>query len=122
MARRTLVLLVLLAVVAPSASADDWEDCVQERRLALVIKGCTRIIRSDPGMISAYYHRARAYERSGRIGRAIADRSRLIRLDPSSFAYRARDRLFRRRGEYKRALADFNKDNRTQPDRQLCLL
>jgi tetratricopeptide (TPR) repeat protein len=105
----SLTLFMLISAAAPPAIADDWENCIQERRLALAIKGCTRLLRRDPRNITANYHRARAYERSGRIGRAIADRSRIIRVDPSSFAYRARGLLFRLQGDYKRAVRDFSK-------------
>ncbi|HYL32007.1 MAG TPA: tetratricopeptide repeat protein [Stellaceae bacterium] len=108
------VVIVFLVVAASSRAQsrdDDWAHCYGVDADA-AIAGCSAILSAGEGapveLAVAALNRALAYDAKGEIGRAIADYSLAIRLQPD-FG-RALDRRgldYIRQAEYDRAIADF---------------
>lgn len=68
------------------ASADELQDCQQDRDQDLVISGCTGVIRSDPKAAWAYDKRAFARRGKRNFKQAIEDYTRAIEIDPTNIA------------------------------------
>src|SRR5260221_502233 len=111
----------LFAATAPAAGASraDWDACKgddPDRSIA----ACTRIIqgRGETAKDSAIAHHERglSYKSKGEFGRANADLSDAIRLDPNyAEAYYLRGVTYGNKGDIDRAIADFSESIRLEP-------
>jgi tetratricopeptide (TPR) repeat protein len=109
---RRLLLSTAVAIVSASmlVFADDAQDCLQQKDPQLRIKGCSEIIRRNPGDAAAYHNRAVAYGQAGDTDRAIADYTKAIEIAPNSAAaYDNRGRAYASKGDYVHAVADVTK-------------
>jgi tetratricopeptide (TPR) repeat protein len=115
---RSIVFCMGLIMAVPAAFADAAADCNQDDDNDRTINGCTALIEKGAPDISNYRHRGDAYhakclDAEGSLpdcGRAIADYTKAIALDPKyDDAYIARGRAYSRIGDHDRAMADFNK-------------
>jgi len=127
--------LALLAAVplAPMASAQDAEPgegesalvdgCRQSESPILRIEACTRLIeareqgtgKGNPAW--AFTNRALAYERTGRLERALADLNTALLLDPGyAVGYNNRGNLHFRMGNLESAIADHAQAVEIRPD------
>jgi tetratricopeptide (TPR) repeat protein len=85
--RRVTIVTVVLPVVgiASAARAGDWEDCRSEAA-DQAVAACTRLLGRDQlssaDRAKAYFQRARAYDKQKDYGRAIADYTAALRLNP----------------------------------------
>ena len=116
MRRRTWIFPLVLAagaIFAIEAKADDWDAC-KNANPDVSIYGCSAII--DDGtelpenLANAHYLRGNAYYRKTEFGRAIADYTDVIALDPDyANAYVLRGTAFEQQGRKQRAIADYRK-------------
>jgi TPR repeat protein len=107
-------LFALGAAASAPASASDIDDCngAGGANWSTISAACTRIIQGPPSgaLQTAYNNRGNASFAKGEHGRAIADYSRAIELDPAdATAYFNRGRSFGITGQASQALADFSK-------------
>lgn len=101
------------AMFAIEARAGDWDACKNDNP-DVSIFGCTAII--DAGtdqtenIANAHYLRGNAYYRKTEFGRAIADYSEVIALDPDyANAYVLRGAAYEQQGKKQKAVADYSK-------------
>jgi tetratricopeptide (TPR) repeat protein len=116
---RFVIVLLLVAMWVPPATADDRKNCASgapDRGIA----ACTAIIKkrgeTKKNLADAYYNRGEAYFKKQDYEHAIADYSEAVRLDPRfSRAFVARGDSSRLIAEYDRALADLAEAIRLDP-------
>lgn len=121
------VAFILGIVLGGSAGAQSLQQFVAQcsgNIDALVIQGCTGILRSAgisrKNLAVAYVTRGSAYTRQGDFDSAIADFTDAIRRNPSSLpAYYNRGNVYFAREEFDNAIADFNLAISLQPDHVL---
>lgn len=124
--RTSLAAGVLLAAVIPAGAQDATgealsADCSQSESPILRIEACTRLIEgSEDGEGNpawAFTNRALAYERTGRLDRALADLNTALLLDPEyAVGYNNRGNLHARMGNLDAALADHAQAVELEPD------
>ncbi len=106
-------LLLAATSVQADAEADRWA-CVEAPSPETGIAACTRLITScslNPyeGSV-AYYNRAVAYERLGKLDLAIADHGQAAKLDPKNWkAFYNRGNIYRRTGRNRKAIRDYDR-------------
>ncbi len=111
-----------IALPCLAAPVDDRTICgAQETPPDAKIAACTRLIKSrklgDVLLSAAFNNRATGYIAKRDLGRALADYTEAIRLDPDSgTAYYNRGRILEKRGELDRALADYASAIRGAPE------
>ncbi len=116
------VIAVALALAAPAARADKYDDCEQLADPDLAIRACSWIIRNGkrPETVSiaqAHSNRGYAYAEKGQFDRAIRDFNKAIKGDPKDDnAYNYRGVAYMKKKQYARALADFNKAIGLEPN------
>jgi len=113
--------IILLPLLAGTSLAQDAKRCALGRdNPDASIPACTRIIERGPkaGRASALHNRGIAHASKGDLGKAIADVSEGIRLDPKpAFRYQERGELRHRNGDYSEALADLDRAITIDPKR-----
>jgi tetratricopeptide (TPR) repeat protein len=90
MSHRTIIWLAALAIqigAGPSARADDWSECKDEKAKAdVAISACTRLITAGKtkgnDLAITYYNRAISYRQKNDNDRALADYNESIRINP----------------------------------------
>jgi tetratricopeptide (TPR) repeat protein len=98
---KRLTLTILLSCWSPLAWADAAPDCSQDKDIDLRIDGCTRFIKKNPKIASAYENRGLAYLDKGDWDRAIADATNAIRRNPRyGAAYQRRSFAYAKTGDY----------------------
>ena len=94
-------------LLAGPARADDRTVCAAARSSFAAIAACTRVINSGDRSPYLYYNRGYNEQRWGDIGRAIADYTEAIRLEPGNSYYLSeRSDALRLKGDYDLAIAD----------------
>src|SRR5262249_50503096 len=111
--------MLLAAVPAAAALADDFRTCAQAPGDA-AITACTRAIASGryrgKELARLHYNRGVEYDNKGELDRAIDDYTEAIRLDPRDADYfAARGIAWRAKGELDRAIADYTEAIRLDP-------
>jgi hypothetical protein len=116
MRRRTWFFPLALAacvMFAIEARSGDWDACKNDNP-DVSIFGCTAIIDAgtdqSENIRNAHYLRGNAYYRKTEFGRAIADYSEVIALDPDyANAYVLRGTAYEQQGRKQKAVADYRK-------------
>lgn len=109
------VFAVALAMAAPGARADKYDDCQQLVDTDLAIRACTWIIRNGKpselvSVAQAHSNRGYAYAEKGQFDRAIQDYNKAIKGDPKDDnAYNYRGVAYMKKKQYARAVTDYNK-------------
>lgn len=103
--------LLLTALLATSAAADDLKMCIYESG-DVAIEACNRSINSGRyqgvDLANAYINRAAELIAKKQYDRGISDANVAIKLFPmSTLAYTNRGRAYQLKGDLKRALSDF---------------
>ena len=111
---RVAAIGIFFGVFAGAAWADALSDCASKPNLDQRIQGCTEAIAQNAAnkrqLTSAYNLRGSAYALKGDFGRAIADLTKGIELDPiQAVFYAARGEAYRFKGDVDRAIADYNR-------------
>ncbi len=89
-----------------------FSDCNQRANADRQIRGCTQIIErgkreSEKNRAGAYNNRGAAYQKKGKVDRAIADYTQAIRLKPNfATAYNNRGVAYEKKGKVDRAAYD----------------
>ena len=97
-------------LVAGATHAGPLEDCEQSNYPPRVIKGCSMVLRQDPGNVVAYYKRGLGHVDTRSFDLAIADFDKAIELDPKhAKAFDWRSTAYLENGDSGRALADLEK-------------
>jgi tetratricopeptide (TPR) repeat protein len=98
--------LTLVTVGVSAYAADDWDNAIAQLTTALPDAKRNKAA-LDPAAI--YLYRGTAYYFKREYGRAIADYSQAILLNPKlEVAFYNRGNAYDKKGEYDRAIADFN--------------
>src|SRR5262245_55356548 len=106
---KRIVLCLGFSVAAAAAWAGAEEDCRQNSNPHLQIQACSEIIAGDDTAAWAYRHRADAHWRKSSYDSAIADYSKVIKLDPAdAAAFLGRAGAYAEKDQGKLALADRN--------------
>ena len=113
-----LIAGALLALAGPAA-ADDFDTCY-EATGDVAIAACDRAIASGrysgTKLSQLYNNRGAEYRKKAEYGRAVADSSEAIRLDPNNApAYAQRGTAYYKAGQYDPAIADFGQAIRQDP-------
>jgi CHAT domain-containing protein/tetratricopeptide (TPR) repeat protein len=111
---------IFFSVCAGAVWADALSDCASKPNLDQRIQSCTEAIAQNAAnkrqLTSAYNLRGSAYAQKGDFGRAIADLTKGIELDPTqAVVYAARGEAYRFMGDVERAIADYNRALEVDP-------
>lgn len=118
---RWLAAAALGAMVATGARADLREDCASAADVLVRVELCTRLIKTeglpDTDRALAHSNRGLAYERLGRLRRALEDYETAVGLDPAlAPAYNNRGNVHAALGNLEQALADHSRAVELAPD------